>query len=196
MSDFQFQQSATQPPLLAKGTSIFNQSGSIQFPASIPALIQSPPSPPLTVPLKVFPALIRVQTQQELPIDPTPSIMGVTEAPRIPPPLRYGTGLVTVLESEGNNPSRPAFLPAVSTRTQRTGDQLEVGDVVRKLDNSPIRNGTDTFIFAVVVSTAPFVLTTYDASTRWQYSVKADEFVSIGRATQRVIDLCMSRLDN
>ena len=49
--------------------------------------------------------------------------------------------------------------------------------------------------FAVVVSMSPFILVSEKADMRWQNTVKAEDYIVVGKANQETITRCNTRLN-
>lgn len=72
---------------------------------------------------------------------------------------------------------------------------MNVGDIVVPInDEYPLRCGSGSYPFAVVVSVKPFILTSEEADMLWNTTVEIENFKVRGKATKEMLDRGLKRL--
>lgn len=67
--------------------------------------------------------------------------------------------------------------------------KMKIGDLVipRKKSGFTLHCGCGAYVYAIVVSVEPFILTSEDADMLWSTTIKPKYFKVIGKATKRAL---------
>lgn len=76
----------------------------------------------------------------------------------------------------------------------RSGQKLQVGDIVGRRDGEPLRVDKHTYLQVAVVSMNPFVLVSTEADMRWETTINPDDFIAKAIATRILMTRCFTRL--
>ena len=73
---------------------------------------------------------------------------------------------------------------------------MKVGNLVKATEESGfvLRSGAEWFDTAIVISLDPFVLVSEDTNMKWEVTVKAEDFVTVGTASAEILNECMRRI--
>lgn len=183
-------------------------------PDLIPVLTKVIPTPAPT-PVRGFVTPSQLANQMSLPGLPvvTPTVPGAGQSETSTPVLetivarrrsrRHTDGQVLVPDPEygfadqasAEEGARPPQVPKLFTFPfPRTGDNLQIGDIVKRIDGSSLRHGFQQYPFVIVISLAPFIVASGDAEARWSVTVRAEDFISEGRAKEELMHNALTRL--
>tara|TARA_R110000744_G_scaffold338330_1_gene443530 strand:- start:901 stop:1116 length:216 start_codon:yes stop_codon:yes gene_type:complete len=71
---------------------------------------------------------------------------------------------------------------------------MNVGDIVRRLDNANLCSGTSQYGAAVVVQVDPLVLVSEHADMRWESTIQDVDFGVVSEVTKEHLNKCLKRL--
>lgn len=74
---------------------------------------------------------------------------------------------------------------------------MKIGDVVKPKPDSGfvLRSGAEAYSAAVVISVEPFILTSEDATMKWQSTIVKEYFEVTGSVSEDILQNCMRRLN-
>lgn len=149
-----------------------------------------PPKPPVIPPLtKVetktqVPALTPVKTT---PVNPLNPLGGPDFGFSVTPQDKLAETTQPTTQPSVQQHTVPRYVPSPFPKT---GDNIQVGDLVKRRDGGFLYNDNEAHPYAVVVSLAPFVLYSRHVDVYWQEGINPEQFVTTGKASSSLFLRC------